>query len=293
MLLPALQRLNADVLCLQEVNAQKVPKRKARELLAFQELIEGTGYSGFHLAVTAGANEGPADVHNLVTLSRYPIVDQRQVRHDYVAAPVHDPIPGGPAYFDRPLLQTDLELAGGEILTVINVHLRAPLASPIPGQKVSAFKWRSVEGWAEGFYVAMLKHLGQALELRLFVEALLRTDPARLLVVAGDFNCEDHGPALRLVQAAEEDTGASALAAHGLVLLDRYLPEDRRWSVLHAGRPAMLDHILANPTLYGRFRHLEAHNETLADEAVGFGKSLRSAASYHAPVVAEFAPAAT
>jgi len=228
-------------------------------------------------------------VHNLVTVSRYRIVSQRQVRHDYVAAPVSAPIPGGPAYFDRPLLQTDIELPSGEILTVINVHLRAPLASPIPGEKVSAFEWRSVEGWAEGFYVSMLKQLGQALELRLLVEALLTVNPARLLVVAGDFNCDEHAAALRLVRAAEEDVGASGLADHGLVLLDRYLPEDRRWSVLHAGRPVMLDHILASTSLYGQFRQLEVHNETLADEAVGFGKSLRSAGSYHAPVVAEFA----
>ena len=134
----------------------------------------------------------------------------------------------------------------------------------------------------------MLKQLGQALELRLLVEALLKVDPARLLVVAGDFNCDEYAAALRLVRAAEEDVGASRLADHGLVLLDRYLPEDRRWSVLHAGRPVMLDHILASTSLYGQFRQLEVHNETLADEAVGFGKSLRSAGSYHAPVVAEF-----
>ena len=228
-------------------------------------------------------------MHNLVTLSRYPILSQRQVRHDYVAAPVPDPIPGGPAYFDRPLLQTDLQLPTGELLTIINVHLCAPLASPIPGEKVSAFEWRSVEGWAEGFYVSMLKQMGQALELRLLIGSLLTAEPARLLVVAGDFNCEDRSPALRLVQAGEEDVGASRLAGHSLVLLDRYLPDDRRWSVLHAGKPAMLDHILASAPLYGRFRFLEAHNETLADEAIGFGKSLRSAGSYHAPVVAEFA----
>lgn len=289
MLRPAIQRSNADVMCLQEVNAQKVPEHNQRELIALEELLHGTLAAAFHRAVTAGVGGGPVDVHNLVTVSRYPIVSQRQVRHDYVPAPVSAAIPGDQAYFDRPLLQTDLELPGGEMLTVINVHLRAPLASPIPGEKVSAFEWRSVEGWAEGFYVSMLKQLGQALELRLLIETLLKADPARLLVVAGDFNCDEHAAALRLVRAAEEDVGASGLAAHGLVLLDRYLPEDRRWSVLHAGRPVMLDHILATPSLYGRFRELEVHNETLADEAVGFGKSLRSAGSYHAPVVAEFA----
>jgi hypothetical protein len=42
-------------------------------------------------------------------------------------------------------------------------------------------------------------------------------------------------------------------------------------------------------SLYGYFREIEVHNETLGDELVGFGKSTRSAASYHAPLVAEFA----
>ena len=50
----------------------------------------------------------------------------------------------------------------------------------------------------------------------------------------------------------------------------------------------MVDHILASRALYGRFRHVEVHNEWLGDEALGYGKGLHSAASYHAPVVAEF-----
>jgi exonuclease III len=50
----------------------------------------------------------------------------------------------------------------------------------------------------------------------------------------------------------------------------------------------MVDHILASRALYAHFRGAEVHNEWLGDEAVGFGKGLHSAASYHAPLVAEF-----
>ena len=128
----------------------------------------------------------------------------------------------------------------------------------------------------------------QALELRLLVEELLRGDAAKLIAVAGDFNAPDSSTALLIAVAPEENLGASELAANSLVVLDRAIPADRRWSILHHGRPQMVDHILASRLLYGRFRHVEVHNEWLGDEALGYGKGLHSAASYHAPVVAEF-----
>ncbi len=122
-----------------------------------------------------------------------------------------------PVRFDRPLLLTDIAISKTMVLSVVNVHLRAPLASPIAGQKSAPFVWRTVAGWAEGFFLSALKREAQALELRLLVEQILREDPARLIAVAGDFNAEDYGPTLRLAIASEEDLGASDLAAHSLM----------------------------------------------------------------------------
>jgi hypothetical protein len=51
----------------------------------------------------------------------------------------------------------------------------------------------------------------------------------------------------------------------------------------------MLDHMLASHALRGRFRGIEVHNEALGDEAVGFGKGMGPAGSYHAGLVAVFA----
>lgn len=292
---PALERLDADVLCLQEVNAQHVSGAHERRLHALDRLLEGTRYAEYQRAASSGPEgRALADVHNLVTLSRFPILARREVHHALVAPPLHRapvnttesaPVP---VPFDRPLLLTDIALPNGSKLSLVNVHLRAPLASPVVGQKRSPFVWRTVSGWAEGFYLSTLKREAQALELRLLVEELLGGDPAALVAIAGDFNAEDWGPTLRLVVAAEEDLGASELAAHSLIVLDRALPIDRRWSVLHHGRPQMLDHILASQALYGHFRGIEVHNEGLGDEAVGYAKALHSAASYHAAVVATF-----
>ncbi len=294
---PQLERLEADILCLQEVNAQHHRGESARALDALDALLAGTRYQSFHRAVSAGlSGAGPADVHNLVTLSRWPILDHRDIRHTHVPALRYTPLNACPpptapidVAFDRPVLAATIRLDDGRPLSVLNVHLRAPIASPIPGQKEAPFVWRSVSGWAEGFYLSALKRTAQALEVRMLVDALLDEDPARLVVAAGDFNAEDHETPLRILVGAEDDTGNGRLAERSLVVLDRSLPADRRFSVLHHGRPAMLDHMLASRALLGRFRLIEAHNETLIDEAVGFGKLRHAVASYHAPLVAEFA----
>jgi len=294
---PVLARLDADILCLQEVNGQHVPDRPERVLLALDRVLEGTPYATYERISTSGPDGlGVADVHNLVTLSRFPIRSRREVFHDLVPQPLYrmvtaDPRPSEPepVTFDRPLLAADIELPSGQLLTVINVHLRAPLAAAISGQKLSAFVWRTVGGWAEGYFLASMRGAGQALELRLLLEELFAADPHRLIAVAGDFNAEDYDTALRIAIGAEEDTGNGALSARSLVLLDRAIPADRRWSILHHGRPQMLDHILVSRSLYGHVREIEVHNETLGDELVGFGKGSPSPGSYHAPVVVELA----
>ncbi len=293
---PQLVRLEADILCLQEVNGQHRKGSPDRKLDALDTLLEGTAYASYHRAATSGPHgTGVADVHNLVTLSRWPIERHEELRHARIAPLTYRyrcAIPPADEEveirFDRPLLVTSIRYAGQCPLTVINVHLRAPLAAPVPGQKESPFVWKSVSGWAEGFYLSVLKRAGQALELRLTLEDLFNDNPDLRAVVAGDFNAEDHETPLKLLVGAEEDTGNGKLSERSLVVLDRALSEDRRFSVLHHGRPQMLDHILITRPLLSRFRSIEVHNETLADEAMAYGKTRHLTASYHAPVVAEF-----
>jgi endonuclease/exonuclease/phosphatase family metal-dependent hydrolase len=184
-------------------------------------------------------------------------------------------------------LLAEIELPGAKSLDVINVHLRAPRASAIPDEKVDSATWRTTSGWAEGYFISSLKRTAQALELRLLVDAILAREPERLIAVAGDFNAEDHETPLRLVVAGEADTGNSRLASQSLVVLDRALPAERRWSVLHGGWRGMLDHVLASGALHGHFRQIEVHNEGLTDEADSAAESRAPATSSHAPLVAE------
>jgi endonuclease/exonuclease/phosphatase family metal-dependent hydrolase len=292
---PALERLAADILCLQEVNGQRVPGRKDRVLRALDELLEGTTYAGYHRAATTSpTGKGVADVHNLVTLSRWPILEQRQVLHDLLPPPSAAQVTADPPVehpiairFERPLLLCRIDCAPAPV-HVVNVHLRAGLASTIPGGKLAPFVWNSLPRWAEGFFLSGVKRSGQALELRLLVDRIFDGDPDARIVVAGDFNAEEHETPLRILVGAPEDTGNPALADRGLVLLDRSVEPGRRYSVLYHGRPQMLDHILASHALFGRFLGLEIHNEALGDEAVAYGKGVGAAGSYHAGVVATF-----
>ena len=82
---PILERLQADVLCLQEVNGQHVAGTPERQLLALDRLLGGTSYEAFARVATSGASgRGVAGLHNLVMLSRYAVRRHRDVRHDYV-----------------------------------------------------------------------------------------------------------------------------------------------------------------------------------------------------------------
>ena len=294
---PQLLRLRADVLCLQEVNGQKPAGGGLRSLAALDRLLEGTAYAGFHRAVSLKADRSaPRDRHNLVILSRWPFERVEQLHHDLVPAPLYRPATPmerpaepEPVVWDRPILVASLHLPDGQVLHVLNLHLRAPLAAPLPGAKAGPLRWKSAGGWAEGFFLATMKRAGQALEARLEIERIFDRDPQALVVVCGDFNAEEREMPLRTIVADVADTRNGSLAARSLVPLEHSLPESRRFSVLHNGRPVLLDHLLVSRALLTRYRSMEIHNEALGDEAAAYAEVEHSPESFHAPVVASFA----
>jgi len=292
-----LLRLDADILCLQEIAARHDgDKHAARRLCALDTLLEGTPYAAFERAVsTTRDGHGPLDVHNLAVLSRLKLTSHRQYWHDLVSPIDYRVATALPAAagataieWERPVLHATIAAPGGRSLHVFNLHLRAPLAAFIPGQKESAFAWHTASGWAEGFFLAAVKRAGQALEARRAVDALFDQDPDALIVVCGDMNAEEREMPLRILRADASDTGSSALANRALVPLEHALPETRRFSVLHGGRHVMLDHVLVSRALFAQYRTVEIYNEMLEDEAEAGTRAPISPGSYHAPVVATF-----
>jgi endonuclease/exonuclease/phosphatase family metal-dependent hydrolase len=289
---PELRRLDADILCLQEVNAQRMRGARHRHLTALDRVLDGTGYEGFERAVSLGLKgRGLADHHNLVILSRWPIRRWRSLRHDLVPGPLVRRVtaqPGDqapwPVEWDRPILHATIALPIGRLLEVVNLHLRAPLATPIPGQREKPLVWKATPGWAEGFYLSEVKRSGQALEVRLLVDELFDFDPEALVAVCGDFNAGERESAVRIVRGAVEDSGSGAHAGRELIALARSLAPDQRYSVLHGGERALYDHLLVSRSLYAGLRRFSLHNEALSAEGA---VAADVPYSFHAPLVGD------
>jgi endonuclease/exonuclease/phosphatase family metal-dependent hydrolase len=288
---PLLLRLDADVLCLQEVNARHPTKHAPRTLGGLDRLLDGTPYASFTRVATERDGGGFLDVHNLVVLSRLPVRAHAQHWHDAVAPPLVALRGAGvgarPASWDRPVLEVTLDLPDGRALHVFDAHLRAPLAARIEGEKLSATSWRTTSGWAEGYFVAAVKRTGQALELRLHVDRLLDADARALILVAGDLNADLVESPLRILCAEPDDTGNPALAGRRLIPLETRGPDPPpATSVIHKGRRLLLDHLLASPALAET--HLATHvlSDGLADEALAVSPP---PGSFHAPLVVELA----
>ncbi len=295
-----LDRLGADVLCLQEVNAQRTAPKKAhrpRLFSALDLLLAGTPYAAYHRVHSRAADgHGPLDRHNLVILSRFPVAAEHQYWHTLITPPSYAPVtslpPGvaAPVGWDRPALHAVLDLPSGHRLHVVNLHLRAPIAAPIAGQKADATTWRSEPGWAEGFFLATIKRIGQALEVRLAVDAVFDAAPDALIAVCGDLNAEAREMPVRVLCGAPADTGNPALAPRALTPVANAVPAERRYTVLHDGRRVVLDHLLASLALHRRLIAAEIDNQGLADEVLDSGPGRPVVGSFHAPLVAEFAP---
>jgi len=286
---PKLAAARADILCLQEVNAQSAPGRKTRAFTALERLVAGTPYESFHLAHSVRPGAGrPADVHNLAILSRWPILERIQIFHDIVPVWRLPPIPAGAprpeVRWDRPLLAARIALPGGQPLVVINLHLRAPRAAPIHEGSTRRPNLTTA-AWAQGFHLAGLKRQGQALEARLFVERLFDENPHAWIVVCGDLNADTFETPTRILQAGFGDIERMDLRGRALEPLESRVPAAQRYSVIHDGRKVLLDHILASEQLARLCAGVAIDIGGLEDE---FTAQEPAPASFHAPVIATF-----
>ncbi|MEN8236570.1 MAG: endonuclease/exonuclease/phosphatase family protein [Pseudomonadota bacterium] len=293
---PQLERLDADILCMQEVNARRPSRHTPRTLQVLDTLLAGTPYQDYHRAAShTPMGSAPLDRHNLVILSKFPITQHQQYWNDLLPSFSYPMVTATPnskhiknIEWDRPLLYAQIDTGSGHTLHVINLHLRAPLAVPIDGQKDSDGIWKTIAGWSEGYFLAAMKRSGQAVETRLLIEKIFATDPQAQLMVCGDFNATEHEVPTRILRGGESDTNNSRLSQYTLVPLERSLPQAQRFSVIHHGRKQMLDHFLVSRHLLGYYHHMEIHNESLIDELVAYRAMENPAESYHAPMVVVF-----
>ncbi|MCA9887716.1 MAG: endonuclease/exonuclease/phosphatase family protein [Anaerolineae bacterium] len=296
---PQLERLKADVLCLQEVNGQERSGQK-RQLLALQEMIAGTRYANYHIASTLTSRDEPYNERNLVILSRFPILKFQQIKHDLTDAPLYRKVMERPAdpeaskiSWERPIFYAQLDLGNGRILHVINLHLKSRLPTTIEGQMLDRYTWSSGAGWAEGSFVSAMKRVGQALETRILIDSIfdvaeINGDPAPYIVVCGDFNADIDDVTMKAIRGMVEDTGNPGLVGRVMVPCELSVPEQARFTLKHLGKGEMLDHIVASRALLAYYQGTQIHNEIVPDESGAFHTDAKFPESDHAPVVATF-----
>ncbi|UBF28868.1 endonuclease/exonuclease/phosphatase family protein [Kovacikia minuta CCNUW1] len=291
---PQLIRLNADILCLQEVNGQETSGQ--RQLLALDKLLETTPYQEYHRATTKTEGGQVYDERNLVILSRFEISEFKQYKHQFAPPLMYRQITAQPAEtkakeltWERPILHAKINLLGNQVLDVINVHLKSKLPTTIAGQKVNDFTWKTASGWAEGSFISAMKRVGQALETRLLIDQLLDANEDALIVICGDFNAEADEVPIEAIRGDVENTGNSQLAKRVMVACERTIPASARFSLLHQGKGTMLDHVLISRSLLTYYQGIEIHNELLHDESLAFATDKLYPESDHAPVIVEFA----
>jgi endonuclease/exonuclease/phosphatase family metal-dependent hydrolase len=289
---PAMRRLRADVVCLQEVNGQETAGQP-RALLALDKLLDGTQYAGFSRASTLTKGDNmPYDERNLVVLSRSPIVDRQQIKNDSLCpsyravTPIPRPPEAKPLEWERPILYVKTTI-GPNTLHVINLHLKSKLPTPIAGQ-IDGYAWKTASAWAEGYFMSSMKRVGQAVEARMLIDRIFDADPNALIVVCGDLNSDNDDVPVTALRGPIEEINNPALVGRVLVPCETTIPQPSRYSLFHLGKGQMLDHILISRSLLAFYRGAEIHNELLPDESGAFRTDKLFPESDHAPMVAEF-----
>ncbi len=294
---PALERLDADILCLQEVHGQE-RRGEPRRLLTLIKLLEETKYADFQIESTRVVGKPDVyDVRNLVTVIRpdMEFTEVRQIRNDRTEKPQYRYVTTGnpdepvrDITWERPLLYTKVHLPSGTTIHVINLHLKSRIPTDIPNQKIDRFTFKTAAGWAEGYFVSSIKRVGAALETRIVIDDIFDDEPDANVVVCGDFNADLDNVPVAAIRGRVEDTGNGDLGGRVMLPCETSVPESSRFSLYHHGRPEMLDHLLVSRAMIYSYRGTEIHNETLHDESVAFAFDTKFPESDHAPVVATF-----
>jgi endonuclease/exonuclease/phosphatase family metal-dependent hydrolase len=291
---PQLQRMDADIICFQEVHGQEHPGQP-RSLTALKKVLEGTNYSDFHVVSTQTTKNEVYNERNLVVASRFDVLETKQLSQDLIPKPLYNVITEKPddenpkpIVWERPIFYAKISVRDDFVIHLINLHLKSRRPSNIAGQKVNNYTWKSSPGWAEGYFLSSMKRVGQALETRIFIDQIFDEDENAKIVVCGDFNAHPDEVPVETIAGRVENTGNKDLALRALVSCEHSIPESARFSYLHYGKKRLLDHMLISQSLLPYYNKSEIHNEMLHDESLAFAFDTKYPESDHAPFIAEF-----
>ncbi len=271
-----LGRLRADVVALQEVLDEKT----------LRETLAGTVYESYE---ATPLDPAPDVERHQVILSRFPIKQFRLHRQESRVFWVHhgdaDP---SPVEWSRPIVEANVALPGIGPTRFFAVHLKSKRPSEVHRVvKTSHGGWPSLAAHSEGEVLSSLKRVGQALEVRRLVDALHeRYDDARA-VVLGDCNDTVDSVPVSIIRGSYVGAKNPALWDKELYPVELSVPEEKQYTLIHDGKPQMIDHILISRSLLGHFQTATVLNETVRDHASAHPPHLFFPDSDHAPVVME------
>lgn len=279
-------RMDADVVAFQEVEGPRV-------LDAVRAALPDMGY----LPAVAGAADQRGIACGLLT--RLPLrgVELHGVGElSFPSFQDGDPRPfAGRLHSRRGLLECDLTLPDGSLLTVMVAHLKS--ARPLPKLDPAGAPC-PLDGHyaaAEGAARAVVLRLAEALQVRSRVDARLHRDGRAQIAVLGDLNDGPDSVVVRTIagELAEPPRGrnadleqAASLEAGVLLQCVRAAPPGARHTLLHRGAGLQFDHALVSRSLWRRFRGVRVLNESLREGSDAWREEVESD---HAAIVASFA----
>jgi endonuclease/exonuclease/phosphatase family metal-dependent hydrolase len=182
----------------------------------------------------------------------------------------------------RGIVQATID--GGDLgpVHVLVAHFKSRLAVPLREAGGSELTEATSLSRAEGLVRSLVWRAAEALQMRRLVDAIVAADPGAHVAVAGDLNDTADSP----VSSAVRSAGPGALFDCTLGI-----PEGERFSVLHEGRGAQIDHVLVTAGLHARLRSAEFANAGLRDHGptVPGAAEVLTVDSDHAPLLVRFA----
>ena len=284
-----IERINADIFLMQEIH----------KLDALEELLEGTIYENYVMLHTVKDDGSPYALRNLVILypSNWSEIKIEQIHHDLVPQPVWKQVTAKPAQlakkitWERPILHACLQHEEKKI-HIINLHLKSMLPSNVKGQFTQQGKikiWKSHDGWAEGYYIADIKRVGQALETRRLVDEIFQEEGEdSFIIVGGDFNADIGSVPFNTIVGNVQDTNNPDLSPTVMIPCEYNVPDSKRFSLYHHGKGNMLDHIAVSSAFYPYWKETSILNEILPDESIAWATDVKFPESDHAPVITYF-----
>ena len=263
---------DADVVGLQEVGPVEL-------LDAVASRLADRGY--------AGPVVGTPDARGIrcALLARLPIVAAGVRTAEALSFPVFwagDPQPFGTRIsLRRGIVHARVEVPGLGAVDVFVAHFKSPLPLALRDASGAEVEPSSPREHAEGVLRSLVWRAAESLYVRGLVDEVLAREPAAHVAVVGDLNDVPGSPT---VQTLCSDGAGELFDCAAAVV------PDARFSALHRGRPAQIDHALATAGLHARLVGAHFLNAELRDHGVFDRKRAEPVTvdSDHAPLVVRF-----